>query len=309
MNRNTAIALGLEALVIGGLAASASRAGAGPAPNTRPIPPSTARRAFAAHDGTIVRDRPGPGAGVVATLGMGSGIRVGGQETSPGSGFLSIVREWVEDGVRFSRDLGFIRASDVVYSDPRAPTGSPFTSPFYTPTGRDEEVPRGDRSDGGECDLFATLTWPSSVDHFKERLDTVWSATNRSVQECPGFPAADRDEWNLTYGRWRAFAETKTPTFGSGAYWDQTCAWGRTLDGWRRRLAQTQCPLVGPVNIQGYALPGGVEAGLGSIATIVKWGALTVGGAILVATLYPEIQAGLSALRAGRTLRGRSARG
>lgn len=401
MNRANALALGLSTLVVGAVASTARAASTTGA--ARPIPPSTARRAFAARDGVIVRAGPASTTPEVARLGRGSAVRVAGEEDLPGSGFLPIVREWVDGGARFARNLGWIAAVDLIYTDPRpraltAATGlTPPRPPSLTPgtqlvlpidalpttrsmppsllstppiqitmgmqggnvhvvverieapnrvvativgvestsdigyqrprlipiqpgvaitfdpsrarpvqmsppVGADPVHPPGDRSDGGECDLFFTMTWPSSVDHFKERLDTVFQATDKSIEICAAFPAADREEWNIFHNTWRTFRSSPTPTFGSGGHWDQTCAYARTLDGWRRRLAQTACQIVGPVDIRGYVLPGGVEASIGSAATIVKWSALTLGGAVLLATFYPEIRA---ALGVGRQLYGR----
>lgn len=304
MNRNDALALGASAVIIG-LAASTHRSPSGSKTlgeiDIFPTPPSTTRRGFAARDATIVRSAPSPTAPEVARLGRGSAVRVAAEEDVPGSGFLPIVREWVEAGARRRTIIGYIAALDVVYNDPgpRPTLGTPANTRALGAVGIASEG-RADRSDGGECDVFGTLTWPSSVDHFKERLDTVFQATNRSIELCATFPDADRQQWALFYGRWQAFQRTPTPTFGSGGHWDQTCAYARTLDGWRDRLRQTRCELVGPSNIHGYELPPGVGGGLESLATIVKWGALTIGGAVLLATFYPEIRAGLGALRATR---------
>lgn len=296
VDRNTGIALGLSSLVLGGIAAT-HRAPPTTTPSGRPVPPSTARRAFAARDGVPVRAGPAANTPEVARLGRGSAVRVAGEEDLPGSGFLPIVREWVEEnGSRFSRTLGYVAAVDVVFTDP-----SPFRTlgPARTPIA-EEGQPTGDRSDGGECDVFFTATWPSAVTHFKERLDTVFQATNASIERCAGLDAAEREQWNVFFTTWRTFRNTPTPTIGSGAHWDQTCAFSRTLDGWRAKLRQTRCALVGPVGIHGYELPSSTGKAIENVATIVKWGALTIGGAVLIGTFYPEIRAGLTVLRARR---------
>ena len=296
MNRPNAIALGLSALTVGAVAATARPT---TLPKPRPVPPSDARHAFANKDIIVVRQGPNDTAPEVARLGLGSGMLVHPRELE--GGYLAIVREWVEGNARFSHDLGFVRSADVVFTDPlRRPASAIVARGIAPKIGEGQEPPK-DRSDGGECDVFFTVTWPSAVDHFKQRLDAVWQATDRSVQSCAALSQDEKDAWGLLYGRWKTFAATPTPYVGSGAHWDQTCAWSRTLDGERKKIAQVKCNIVGPINIQGYELPAGVSASISNVATIVKWGALGIGGAVLVATVLPEIRAALGALRARRT--------
>ena len=293
MNRANAIALGLSSLVVGAVAASVPPATtpASPLPpdGRRPTPPSLARRAFAARESVQVRTAPSPTASVEGTFGLGSGFLVG-PEALPG--WFPIVREWVnEDGSRTTRDLAFVSATDITFADPRRVALQSRTGQAVTKPGR---------SDGGECDLFVSVNWPSNVDDFKRRLDTVASATDRSIRGCAGLSRDQQDEWALFFARWREFAERPTPTFGSGREWDTVCFYARTLDGWREALAATNCAIIGPTNIHGYEVSPGVENSLASVATIVKWGTLAIGGAVLFSTFYPEIREGLAALRARR---------
>ena len=303
MNRANAIALGLSSLVVGAVAATVPRADATPAtpptPGGRPTPPKIGRHAFAVRDGVQVRTAPSSTSPVEGTFGRGSGFLVGPEELP---GWFPIVREWVnEDGSRTARNLAFVSAADITFTDPRAVAAlMPRTGQVVTKPGR---------SDGGECDLFVSINWPSNVDDFKRRLDTVVSATDRSVRGCAGLSRAQQDEWAVFRSTWREFATKPTPTFGSGREWDSVCAYARTLDGWRETVANTNCALVGPTNIHGYEAPPGVENSLSSIATIVKWGTVAIGGTVLLATFYPEIREGLAALRARRSARKRSSGG
>ena len=183
----------------------------------------------------------------------------------------------------------------------RRDTSAPTTPRSTASTGQQAVKPG--HSDGGECDLFVSVNWPSNVDDFKKRLDTVASATDRSIRDCPGLARAQRDEWAVFFAQWREFANRPTPTFGAGREWDSVCAYAHTLDGWRETIAATNCALVGPTNIHGYEVSPGVENILASVATIVKWGAVTLGGALLFSTFYPEIRAATAALRARRAKR------
>ena len=303
MNRANAIALGLSSLVVGAVAASVPPALATPntpppTPGRRPTPPSLARHAFAARENVQLRTAPSPNAPVDGTFGFGSGFLVG-PEALPG--WFPIVREWVdEDGSRTTRDLAFVSAADITFTDPRrvAFANAPLSAALQPTTGQQAVKPG--RSDGGECDLFVSVNWPSNVDDFKKRLDTVASATDRSIRDCATLARAQRDEWAIFFAQWREFAQRPTPTFGSGREWDTVCAYAKTLDGWRETLANTSCTIVGPTNIHGYEIAPGVENSLASVATIVKWGTLVIGGAVLFGTFYPEIREGLTALRARR---------
>ena len=296
------VALGLSSLVVAAVAATAPLAtpatpGAPPNGGGRTPPPSLARRAFASRDNVQVRSSPSATAPVEGTFGRGSGFLIG-PEALPG--WFPIVREWVnEDGSRTTRNLAFVSAADIVFTDPRRvalPGGASTTT-----TGQTAVKPG--RSDGGECDLFVSVNWPSNVDDFKKRLDTVASATDRSVRDCAGLARAQKDEWAVFFAQWREFATKPTPTFGSGREWDTVCGYARTLDGWRETLTNTSCTIVGPTNIHGYEVSAGVENSLASVATIVKWGALTLGGIMLFSTFYPEIREGLATLRARRASR------
>ena len=304
MNRANALALGLSSLVIGTVAATVPLASPStPAPGGgRTTPPSLARRAFAVRDNVQVRNGPSQAAAVEGTFGLGSGFLVG-PEALPG--WFPIVREWVnEDGSRTTRDLAFVSAADISFTDPRAIASDqtraslsrsalgPITAPVVA-----------GKSDGGECDLFVSVNWPSNVDDFKKRLDTVASATDRSIRDCPGLARAQRDEWAVFFAQWREFANRPTPTFGAGREWDTVCAYARTLDGWREAIAGTNCAFVGPTNIHGYEVSPGVENSLASVATIVKWGSVALGGILLFSTFYPEIREATAVLRARRAAR------
>ena len=390
MNRNSAIALGLSSLVLGAVAATVPREGALPAPappnGPRPTPPPRGRHAFASRDGVQVRSAPSPTAPIEGTFGFGSGFVVGPEELP---GWFPIVREWVnEDGSRTTRNLAFVSAADITFTDPRRVTLAQLPTPvsraaseylapgahfvaqipfgaiattlgtapdptmFGTPqsfitvrtqprngiatsgsviarhamTGQEVAIPdqyviptdstaigqvvtKPGKSDGGECDLFVSINWPSNVDDFKRRLDTVVSATDRSVRECAALSRAQQDEWAVFRATWREFATKPTPTFGSGREWDSVCSYARILDGWREAIANTNCALVGPTNIHGYEVSPGVENSLASVASIVKWGTLAIGGVVLFGTFYPEIREGMAALRARRTARKRSSGG
>ena len=297
-NRANAIALGLSSLVIGTVAATVQPTPTSPVtPNgggRRPTPPSLARHAFAARDNVQVRSAPSPAAQVEGTFGLGSGFRIG-PEAIPG--WFPIVREWVnEDGSRTTRDLAFVSAADITFTDPRRVA-------FQRATTTTGQAVKPGRSDGGECDLFVSVNWPSNVDDFKRRLDTVASATDRSIRDCPALLRAQQDEWAVFFAQWREFAARPTPTFGSGREWDTVCAYARTLDGWRETLSSTSCVIVGPTNIHGYEVAPGVENSLASIAGIVKWGTLALGGIVLFGTFYPEIREATAALRARRSSR------
>lgn len=304
MNRPNSIALGLSALVLGAVASTASsspNAAPSPAPSGRgrTLPPSLARHAFAARDGVQVRSAPSNDASVDGTFGLGSGFLVG-PETIPG--WFPIVREWVDGTMRVTRDLGYLDAADVTFTDPRTVTIAVASSPPRA-IGASPSPALG-RTDGGECDqLTHFFGWPKGVDDFKARLDTLFSSTDRSIRECPSLSRSQRDEWAIFLAQWKKFAATPTATFGSHEDWVTTCTYSKTLDGWRDVLATTQCAVVGPTTIHGYEVPASAENTLASLATIVKWGALIIGGSVLIATFYPEIKGGLSALRASRSQR------
>lgn len=303
MNRANAIALGLSSLVVGAVAATVPRASTTPSSGggRQPVP-STVRHGYASRDNVQIRSSPTPTAPVQATFGLGSGFLLGPEAVL---GWFPIVREWVnEDGSRTARNLAFVSAADITFTDPKRVALQTTTS--MTGTG---QVAKPGRSDGGECDLFVTVNWPSNVDDFKKRLDTVVSATDLSVRECAGLSRAQRDAWAVFLAEWREFATRPTPTFGSGREWDTVCGYARTLDGWREALVGTNCGLIGPTNIHGYEISPGVENSLASIAGIVKWGTLALGGIVLFGTFYPEIREATSALRARRTARKRSSGG
>lgn len=311
-SRANAIALGLSSLVVGAVAASVPSTT--PAPGTtpatpndgrRPTPPSLARHAFASRDNVQLRTDPSPAAPVDGTFGLGSGFLVG-PEVLPG--WFPIVREWVnEDGSRTTRNLAFVSAADITFSDPRRVATAPFRTSLTF--GDNPNAPKLGRTDGGECDAFVKLTWPHGVDDFKARLDTLFSATDRTVRDCAGLPRAQSDEWAVFHARWKEFATRPTGTFGSGTDWDTACSYARTLDGWRDAIGSTQCTIVGPTNIHGYEVSPGVENSLASVATIVKWGTLAIGGIVLFSTFYPEIREATAALRARRSARKRSSAG
>ena len=309
MNRSNAIALGLSSLVIGGVAATVPRTTTPATPATpsgggrRPTPPSLGRHAFASRDNVQLRSAPSPTAPVDGTFGLGSGFLIG-PEALPG--WFPIVREWVnEDGSRTTRNLAFVSAADITFTDPRVATATPFRSLTF---GDNPNAPKLGRTDGGECDAFVKLTWPHGVDDFKARLDTLFSATDRTIRDCTGLPRAQSDEWAVFHARWKEFLARPTGTFGSGSDWDTACSYARTLDGWRDTIgnAQAQCVIVGPTNIHGFEVAPSVENSLSSVATIVKWGTVALGGIVLFSTFYPEIREGLATLRARRSARKRS---
>lgn len=152
--------------------------------------------------------------------------------------------------------------------------------------------------DAGECDAPVKFTWPSEVDDFKARLQTIFDATDRTVIGCASLPAEQRKAWNNFYAAWRTFRVKETPTFGSYNDWVTTCTYAKTLDGWRETIKNAKCPIIGPADIKGYELPTGVEKSLESLATTVKWGMLGLGGLILLVTFWPEIRGALGAARA-----------
>jgi len=290
MYRSTGIALGLSALVIGVLASRSGASSAPPDVPRRPPVPSTARRAFASRADVPIRSGPAETTPSIGTLGLGSGVLVGPEELP---GWLPIVREWVDEGgARFARVLGFLAQADVTFTDPRAPAMGPGVG-----------AESGPRSDGGECDeLFHFAGWPSQVDDFKARMNTLFDDTDATVRACGGLSGAERQRWAGFLATWKTFSAKKTDTFGSYGDWKSTCTYSKQLDGWRNEvLAKARCEAVGPTNIHGYDLPGGVQTGVESLATIVKWGALGVGGAVLLATFYPEIKALTAPVRARAT--------
>ena len=283
MNRPNALALGLSALIVG---AVASQAGT---PARRRTPPSTARRAYARAD-IPIRQGPAVTTPTIGTLGLGSPILVGDAALP---GWLPIVREWIdENGARFSRALGYVAETDVTFGPPAA----------VVTTGQTAAATAPGRSDAGECDAtFHFGGWPSQVDDFKARLNTVFDDTDAAVRGCAAMSAETKARWAAFLQVWRTFEAKPTATFGSYEDWRTTCTYAKQLDAWRDdTLAKAACAPVGPSGIHGYDLPAGVQAGAESLATIVKWGALTVGGTLLVATFYPEIRSALTALRTAR---------
>lgn len=284
--RGNLIALGLSSLVV---AALLSQQSAG-----RATPPSAARVATALREITEIRIAPTAEASVIGTVGKGSRFLVGDEV----SGWFPIIREWVnEDGSRTDRDLGWVRRSDIAFVPdlvrPAVATASAPFAPFAIGA-----PPKLGNTDGGECtDGLFKVTWPSGVDDFKARLDTLFSATDRTIQDCASIAPAQKDQWAVFLARWREFAKEPAPLFGSASHWENACGYSRTLDGWRDVIASTDCKIIGPSTIRGYEVPESSLKALESLSTIAKWGTIGVGGAALFAAFYPEIRSALGAVR------------
>ena len=287
MDRPTAISLGLSALVLGAVASThQSLSPTAPTPKGRPPVPSTARRAFAARPDVPILQAPVATAPRLGTLGQGSGILVSSEELSVGE-FLPIVREWVnEDGSRTSRELGWVAKSDVTFSDPgtaRSLVGARVGG----------SSPRTGGVDAGECDaLFNFAGWPGQVDDFKRQLDRVFNDTDATVQNCAKLGQIQKNSFAAFLAEWKTFAGKPTDWFGSYGDWKRTCTYAKQLDAWRVDvIAKAACEFVGPSTIHGYEVPVSAQETLGSIASIVKWSAIGLGGTLLFITVWPEIRA------------------
>lgn len=161
--------------------------------------------------------------------------------------------------------------------------------------------------DGGECTADALkVTWPSDVDDFKARLAPIVQGIDSSVTSCPGMTAADRGSWLASFQAWQAFAAVKTSTFGSANAWQTTCAWAKTFDAWRDKLAGLGCAIAGPNQIQ-------VEQT--KPLDLVKYlvaGGVVLGGTVLLLVYAPEIKAAAHAIlpskKSGDRVRSRRSR-
>ena len=121
-NRANVIALSLSSLVVAAVAT------AGPLTRrpTPSAPPSLARQAFASRDNVQVRSAPSATAPALGTLSLGSDVLIGPEELP---GWFPIVREWVnEDGSRTTRNLAFVSAADITFTDPRRVTAATVPS-------------------------------------------------------------------------------------------------------------------------------------------------------------------------------------
>lgn len=135
--------------------------------------------------------------------------------------------------------------------------------------------------DAGECDAPVKITWPSEVNTFKARINTVAEAMDVGVKTCPQLPQNERQAWEGFITEWREFAKRKTGWFGSYGDWVQTCTYSKTIDAWRTKLLQ-YCRLPGPNEIE---KPDAIN--------IVKWvtvGAVVLGSVVLLTVYAPEIK-------------------
>jgi len=170
---------------------------------------------------------------------------------------------------------------------PRSPYGyGRFTRPAFF------AGPRFAGVDGGECTAdIIKITWPSQVDDFKARLVPIAQGIDASVAACAGLSAADRASWSASFLAWSAFAAHPTPLFGSSNEWETTCAWARTFDAWRAKMASVKCTVAGPAEI---------VVDKTQPVDLAKWivfGVVAVGAVTTLVIYAPEIKAGLSALR------------
>lgn len=287
MDRPTAISLGLSALVLGAVASTHQSLTLAPTtPKGRPPSPSTARRAYAVRPDVPILQAPAANAPRLGTLGQGIGILVSSEELSVGD-YLSIVREWVnEDGSRTSRELGWVLKSDIAFSDPgtaRSLVGARVGGPS----------PRTGGVDAGECDApLHFFGWPKQVDDFKRQLDRVFDDTDATVQNCAKLSQIQKNSFAAFLAEWKTFAGKPTDTFGSYDDWKRTCTYAKQLDARRVDvIAKAACEFVGPTTIHGYEVPVSAQETLGSIASIVKWSAIGLGGTLLFITIWPEIRA------------------
>lgn len=142
--------------------------------------------------------------------------------------------------------------------------------------------------DGGECDTPLKITWPSDVDHLKQRIGTIADDTNDGVQACLQISPEEKKAWNRFYAAWQAFAARKTPVFGSHGEWVTACTYSNTIEAWRDKLKKI-CDLPGPDSISGPNYQ--------SVARWASIAAIAIGGAIVLTLYAPEIKGALGFIR------------
>lgn len=136
-----------------------------------------------------------------------------------------------------------------------------------------------------ECDLPATLVWPSTVDSLRARVDTDMRATDGAVTLCKGLPEADRAWWRGFYSTWRLLADEPTGLFGLGAKWDMMCGMSRELSAFKDKI-RDRCEVAGPANVE---RPKGFD--LNDVVGALKWVAIAgvaIAGVYAVKTVWPR---------------------
>jgi hypothetical protein len=331
MQRSSAIALGLSALVLGGVALSSRTT---PAP--RPAPRSSARQAFAARDGVIVRAGPADTTPEMDRLRFGSPLLVGDQEDIAGSGYLAVVRESVDGGVRFQRPIGYVAISDVLFP------GSPpiaSTPPRFGTVG-------GHHSLAETRDLLAVADYrfkqvahameesrtrafePSDRTAFEAdwtRLSSRWASARKEIARAlilkaaafPIFVSADRipteDEWvrtlsfvqgqELVRGSLQDITSRLETILGRKILFEGQPGQNAPdvdLDLFKDLDAQIRAGEAAARSAKEAADRATVQAILSPTGIAL----LAVGGGVLAFTFLPEIRASLGALRGSRAARG-----
>lgn len=136
--------------------------------------------------------------------------------------------------------------------------------------------------DGGECEkIFYFGVWPSDVDTFKQRLNTIAESMDIGIKTCQGLPQSERQSWEIFIKEWRAFMAEETPTFGAYGKWTNACTYAATIDSWREKLLR-YCHLPGPDKIEPP-----------NTTNLVKWavvGALGIAAVTTLVVYAPEIK-------------------
>lgn len=125
----------------------------------------------------------------------------------------------------------------------------------------------------GDCDSFLTVVTPSVADELKVRLDPEFRATDAAVRACVGLSSEERATWTIFMQGWATLRDTPAGFWTAKGQWDGACAMARTLEGWRKTLAE-RCVLPGPK-------PDDVPAN--PWPSTLKWAAVAVGLVAVVA--------------------------
>lgn len=145
----------------------------------------------------------------------------------------------------------------------------------------------GDVYSAQECEQNVRVWSDDAVEAMKGRADPYFEATDRAVHACTGLDPLEREAWGLFIGQWRTWRHQKSSWYSSaGADAMTTCAYVRSLDGWRTKLAGFGCKL-----------PGGSIAPTPSpqeqFLSMVRWlgiGAVVVVGGVALVAVLPEIR-------------------
>jgi hypothetical protein len=132
------------------------------------------------------------------------------------------------------------------------------------------------------------VIWPSDVDREKARLDSFFRGMDaaaracRSIARAPDKTADDAvrlsrllDTWNVFYLQWRAFADTRTPLFGSANQWDLSQQYAKDLEHWQAAIAAA-CGPTGVPTVLPTDEPTKKNEFVEAWTPIVKWGAIAL---------------------------------